>query len=137
MKKVSEKTLQLSQEFRLYTKEWFQRVCQITPTDEIEPLILQIHQQMMERLYRDLPILVSFKDRIHLYVLRKLPSGPTIKELSNELGYTEKYCSTLIVTHLGESFSNYVMRIRIEAAQGHLADSGLSIGYIPCLLGFQ
>jgi AraC-like DNA-binding protein len=71
------------------------------------------------------------------FVADTLHGGPTLKHLSQFLGYSEKYCSDLFQIHMGESFSHYVKRLRVERGKLLLSQSTRPIAVIAESLGFS
>ncbi len=88
-------------------------------------------------------VLTSFKGpeslpvRIQLFIASNLHKGLTLQDLSEFLGYSEKYCSELFHAQMGETFSVYLKRVRIERAKRYLEDKNLSLTLIAELLGFK
>lgn len=75
--------------------------------------------------------------RIQLFVSSHLHLGLTLKDLSDFLGYSEKYCSEFFRHQLGESFSSYLKRMRIRKAKFLLQNSLISMTEIAEALGFK
>ncbi len=71
------------------------------------------------------------------FVDRNLHKGLTLKLLARFLGYSEKYCSDLFHSTMGESFSGYLKRQRTEAAAAMLITTEKSIEEIASALGFS
>lgn len=79
---------------------------------------------------------LSLQERMHLFLVENLHHGLTLKDLSEFLGYSEKYCSEWFVARMGQSFSSYVKRLRVERATRLLGSSG-RLADIAETLGFQ
>ena len=71
------------------------------------------------------------------FVGRNLHKGLTLKILAEFLGYSEKYCSDLFHSTMGESFSGYLKRRRTAAAAALLTTTEKSIVEIASALGFS
>ena len=76
-------------------------------------------------------------DAIAHFMSRNLYRGPTLKTLAQFLGYSEKYCSDLFRSTMGESFSCYLKRRRIENAVTLLRTTDKSVAEIASVLGFS
>lgn len=71
------------------------------------------------------------------FVDRNLHKGLTLKLLARFLGYSEKYCSDLFHSTMGESFSGYLKRQRTETAAAMLITTDTSIDEVASALGFS
>ncbi len=79
---------------------------------------------------------LSLRELIHQLLVDNLHRGPTLKDLSRFIGYSEKYCSEWFVAHMGQSFSSYVKQLRVERAIDLLA-SQRRLAEIATAVGFQ
>lgn len=77
---------------------------------------------------------LSLQERMHLFLVENLHHGLTLKDLSEFLGYSEKYCSEWFVARMGQSFSSYVKRLRVERATRLLGSSGRLADIGPVLV---
>ncbi len=75
--------------------------------------------------------------QIHTFMISHLHQGPTLKNLSLFLGYSEKYCSQLFHALLGQSFRSYLKTLRVERAKLLLQESHVSLIEIAASLGFS
>jgi AraC-like DNA-binding protein len=81
------------------------------------------------------PIGASLQQLMHQLLVQNLHRGLTLKELSQFIGYSEKYCSEWFVARMGRSFSRYVKELRLERAtvmlqsRGRLADIAERLGF--------
>lgn len=66
-----------------------------------------------------------------------LHKGLTLKLLAQFLGYSEKYCSDLFQSTMGESFSGYLKRRRTDTASSLLTTTDKSVAEIAAALGFS
>lgn len=80
---------------------------------------------------------VSMPDQIHEFVTNHLHEGLTLKELSEFLGYSEKYCSDFFILHMGEPFSVYLKGLRLQTAKLLLKNSEHNLTEIAHAIGFQ
>jgi AraC-like DNA-binding protein len=78
----------------------------------------------------------SFRDAMHRFLVANLHQGLTLQDLSQVIGYSEKYCSEWFFARMGESFSSYVKRLRVERATS-LLSSPQRLADIAEALGFQ
>lgn len=74
--------------------------------------------------------------RIHEFMTANLHKGLTLKLLSQFLGYSEKYCSDLFHSTMGESFSAHLKRRRLETASRLLHTTDKSLAEIATAIGF-
>lgn len=78
----------------------------------------------------------SLQQLIHQVLVQNLHRGVTLKELSQFIGYSEKYCSEWFLARMGRSFSSYVKQLRLERATLML-QSPSRLADIAEQLGFQ
>lgn len=71
------------------------------------------------------------------FISSNLHKGMTLKLLAEFLGYSEKYCSDLFLSTMGESFSGYLKRRRTETASLLLTTTDKSVADIAAALGFS
>lgn len=96
------------------------------------------------RAVRDLPspppLLPADDERlqsIHIFMTDNLHRGIGLKALAEFLGYSEKYCSDFFRARMGESFSRYLKRLRLEKARRLLLESKATQAEIAEALGFS
>ena len=75
--------------------------------------------------------------QITVFISSNLHKGLTLKLLAQFLGYSEKYCSDLFQSTMGESFSGYLKRRRTDTASSLLATTDKSVAEIAAVLGFS
>ncbi|MGB5043028.1 MAG: AraC family transcriptional regulator, partial [Nitrospira sp.] len=75
--------------------------------------------------------------RITRFINENLHRGLTLKVLANFLGYSEKYCSDLFYRIMGESFSGYMRRHRVERAQSLLTTTAQTLAEVATAVGFS
>ena len=127
----------LTQELRTYTEKWFQRMKQTRQTKELQAIMHKAFEDLLIHTFTPVTIGHTLPRRIHNFILCNLRHGVTLKDLSAFLGYSEKYCSEFFRTHMGEPFSVYLRRVRIEKAKHLLEDETLSLTQIADVLGYQ
>ena len=127
----------LTQELRLYTEKWFQRMSQERQTNELQDIVHRAFEELLIHTFTPDIVANSLPRRIHDFILCNLRHGVTLKDLSTFLGYSEKYCSEFFRNQMGEPFSVYLKRVRIEKAKHLLKDETLSLTQIADVLGFQ
>lgn len=87
---------------------------------------------------RDIPVdPKSLQAKIDLFINDNIHRGVTLKVLSQFLGYSEKYCSDLFHSTMGESFTEYLRQRRLEKATFLLSMSDKSVVDISQALGFS
>lgn len=74
---------------------------------------------------------------IQRYLSTNLHRGPSLKDLSNLLGHSDKYCSEIFRSLMGEPFSGCLKRLRIERAMQLLRGPDVPQGRIAAQLGFS
>jgi AraC-like DNA-binding protein len=79
----------------------------------------------------------NLADAIAHFMSQSLHRGPTLKTLAQFLGYSEKYCSELFRSTMGESFSFYLKRRRTERATTLLQTTDKSVAEIASVIGFS
>lgn len=83
------------------------------------------------------PDIESLSAKIRLFISDNIHRGVTLKLLSQFLGYSEKYCSDLFHSTMGESFSEYLKHQRLEKATFLLSTTDKSVVDIAAALGFS
>jgi AraC-like DNA-binding protein len=71
------------------------------------------------------------------FMSSNLHKGLTLKLLAQFLGYSEKYCSDLFQSTMGESFFGYLKRRRTDTAASLLTNTDKSVAEIADALGFS
>ncbi len=127
----------LTQELRVYTEKWFQRMSQERQANELQAIVHKAFEELLIHTFTPDTVGNSLPRRIHDFILCNLRHGITLKDLSAFLGYSEKYCSEFFRNQMGEPFSVYLKRVRIEKAKHLLEDETLSLTQIADVLGFQ
>lgn len=74
---------------------------------------------------------------ISRFIHHNLHKGLTLKLLATFLGYSEKYCSEIFRSVMGEPFSRYLKRRRIEVAAALLRTTDKPLSEIALALGFS
>lgn len=129
----------LASELRGQSPMWADRLEQVRTEQELRELVCDLfnlshtlppHQRAL-RAPQTLPA------RITAFISENLHRGMSLKVLANFLGYSEKYCSDLFVRIMGEPFSSYLRRYRIERGSTLLRTSGHTLAEIAASLGFS
>lgn len=79
----------------------------------------------------------NLSSKITRFIDGNLYKGLTLKLLAEFLGYSEKYCSEVFQSAMGESFSGYLKRRRTEIASSLLTTTDQSVAEIASVLGFS
>lgn len=127
----------LTQELRVYTEKWFRRMREERQLNELQAIVHKAFEELLIHTFTPDTVGNSLPRRIHDFILCNLRHGVTLKDLSTFLGYSEKYCSEFFRNQMGEPFSAYLKRVRIEKAKRLLKDETLSLTQIADVLGFQ
>ena len=126
----------LIKEFREYTENWVSRMKLLKPTNEPQAIAREVFDELFIHFFNSPRTINPLPRQIHDFIVSNLRQGVTLKDLSKFLGYSEKYCSELFQTHMGESFSVYLRRVRIEKAKSLLEDESIGLTHIAEALGF-
>ncbi|MCA9473546.1 MAG: AraC family transcriptional regulator [Nitrospirales bacterium] len=126
----------LIQELQEYTENWVNRMRLLRPTHEPQTIAQAIFDELYRHIIHSAPPTPPIPQQIHEFIMSHLRQGITLKGLSKFLGYSEKYCSELFQTQMGESFTLYLRRVRIEKAKHLLEDDSIGHTYIAETLGF-
>jgi AraC-like DNA-binding protein/ligand-binding sensor protein len=71
------------------------------------------------------------------YIWKNLARKISLDEISRAVGLSAPYFSTVFKEEMGENFSNYINRLRVEKAATLLTESGNPIKTIAGLCGFE
>ncbi len=127
----------LIQEFQHYTKDWAHRLSLIGSHEVENRVPPQVLENLFTLIDKKPRTQETLQYRIQLFISSHLHQGLTLKDLSDFLGYSEKYCSEFFRQHMGDSFSSYLKNVRIQKAQ-HLLTTGLiGMTEIAEALGFK
>ncbi len=120
-----------------YTINWAKRFYRIRRDHNMQ----QINDFVLRALLPNANSLASsyptLSDQLHEFVVAHLHQGLTLKDLSEHFGYSEKYCSEIFILHMGEPFTIYVKRVRLQTANRLLHNPQKTIASIAEALGFQ
>lgn len=127
----------LIQELFEYTMNWakrFYRIRQNYDMQQIANLVFRMLAPNSNNLALPYPTL---PDQFHEFIVTHLHRGITLKDLSEYFGYSEKYYSKIFTLHMGEPFTNYVKRVRLQTAKRLLHNPQKPIASVAEALGFQ
>ena len=127
----------LIQELREYMKNWANRMCRAGYASETQAIAWEVFQELHQPKFGPLKWSNPLPRQIHDFIASNLKNRVTLQDLSSFLGYSEKYCSELFRNHMGESFSVYLKRVKIEKAKVLIEDQSLSLTQIAGAIGFQ
>ncbi|WP_447970615.1 helix-turn-helix transcriptional regulator [Nitrospira sp. M1] len=126
----------LIQELREYTENWVNRMKLLKPINEPQAIAREVLDELLLYGINPSHVIPPLPRQIHDFIMSHLRHGVSLKDLSRFLGYSEKYCSELFQTQMGESFSGYLRRVRIEKAKRLLEDDTIGLTHIADELGF-
>lgn len=106
-----------------------------TTSNESAPEIRPLTSTVQDRDPSEAP--ESLRNRIRQFMAANLHRRPTLKDMAVFLGYSEKYCSDFFKVRMGEPFSQYGKRLRLEKAQCLLAEGQTTLAEIADGLGFS
>lgn len=127
----------LIQELREYMENWGDRMCRAGYASETQAIAGEVFEDLLKQMLGQLKLINPLPRQIHDFIASNLKNGVTLQDQSTFLGYSEKYCSELFRNHMGESFSVYLKRVKIERAKCLIEDPSLSLAQIAGAVGFQ
>jgi AraC-like DNA-binding protein len=130
----------LIEELRRYDPEWGEQLARVGSDWELQEALLKgfnLSRHAKERFANDSTQVESLSQKIPRFLADNLHLGPTLKHLSQFLGYSEKYCSDLFQLHMGRSFSHYMRDLRVRRAKQLLSESSRPIAIVAESLGFS
>jgi AraC-like DNA-binding protein len=135
----SERLRDLTAELRRHAPRWADRLSKAKTEHELLEVVSKLfnlssalpsaHNPTVDRNSRS--------EKIARFISRNLHQGLTLKILAQFLGYTEKYCSDLFHSTMGEPFSQYLKRQRTDAAAVLLTTTDKSLAEIAAAIGFS
>ena len=129
----------LTAELSRYAPQWANRLAQVTSERELLEVVSSLfnlaHVLNQEDSGTAAPQ-APLPTRIHEFMTSNLHKGLTLKLLSQFLGYSEKYCSALFLSTMGESFSAHLKRRRLETASLLLQTTDKGVAEIATAIGF-
>ncbi len=129
----------LSSELRAQSPQWADRLEQATTEQDLCNLVCDLFNLSLalpsER--ESANETTTMAGRITCFINENLHRGLTLKVLANFLGYSEKYCSDLFCRIMGESFSGYMKRHRVERAQSLLTTTAQTLAEVATAVGFS
>ncbi len=127
----------LIEELRCLARERTHVKIGTNPVEERSSFICKILQDLLSGLKDTRAFSYSTAQQIHTFMISHLHQGLTLKDISLFLGYSEKYCSQLFHTVIGESFRFHLKTLRIERAKFLLQEGHANLREIATALGFS
>ena len=127
----------LLRELFAYVASWAKRFYRGRQAPDRQKVVESVMRAMLPDSCLPASSTVSLPDQIHKFVIKHLHEGLTLKELSEFLGYSEKYCSDFFILHMGEPFSVYLKGLRLQTAKRLLKNSEQNLTEIAHAIGFQ
>lgn len=129
----------LIEQLRRHAPDWADRLSNAKTDREFLDVLCKLFDLSSTNIarQREPRSLDDLAGRIATFISSTLHQGPTLKTLAEWLGYSEKYCSELFRSVMGEPFSRYLARQRTEVAANLLITTDHSIGEIAAALGFS
>lgn len=128
-----------SSELRTQSPQWAERLDKVKTEQDMGILICDLFN-LKHAIPVDNTCSVaeqSLSAKIAHFIKENLHRGLTLKVLADFLGYSEKYCSDLFYRVMGESFSRYIKRHKIERANSLLTTTSQTLTEIAAALGFS
>lgn len=129
----------LTEELSLYAPQWANRLARAKSEQELLAVVsalFNLTHALNPRMKRVAVHQPSLSTRMHQFIGANLHKGVTLKLLSQFLGYSEKYCSDLFHSTMGESFSAHLKRRRLETARIFLQTTDMGVAEIATAIGF-
>ncbi|HMZ53750.1 MAG TPA: AraC family transcriptional regulator [Nitrospira sp.] len=129
----------LASELRSQSPEWADRLEHVKTEHELRDLVCELFNLSHTLISHEEspPTVHTLPTRIATFIRDNLHQGMSLKVLANFLGYSEKYCSDLFARIMGEPFSTYLRRYRVERGSTLLRSSGQTLAEIAASLGFS
>lgn len=129
----------LTAELSRYAPQWADRLAQVKSERELLEVVSALFNLAHVPNPEDGSTSASqapLSTRIYEFMTVNLHKGLTLKLLSQFLGYSEKYCSDLFQSTMGESFSAHLKRRRLETASLLLQTTEKGVAEIATAIGF-
>lgn len=127
----------LLRELFTYIANWAKRFYRGRQNHDRQKVVESVLRAMLPDSSLPATSTLTLSDQIHEFMVTHLHQGLTLKELSEFLGYSEKYCSDFFILHMGEPFSVYLKGLRLQTAKLLLKNSGQNLTEIAQAIGFQ
>lgn len=127
----------LLRELFAYTVNWAKRFYRDRQSRDCQEIVEFVSRALVPDASSPSSSTLSLSDQIHEFMVTHLHQGLTLKELSEFLGYSEKYCSDFFILHMGEPFSVYLKGLRLQTAKLLLKNSQQNLTQIAQAIGFQ
>jgi AraC-like DNA-binding protein len=135
----SERLRELTAELRRHAPRWADRLSNAQTEHELLEVVSKLFN-LSSALPSDQDSRIDRNDlsrEIARFISCNLHQGLTLKILAQFLGYSEKYCSDLFRSTMGEPFSRYLKRRRTDAAAALLTTTDKSLAEIAAAIGFS
>lgn len=135
----------LIEDIRRLSPEWADRIVRAKTGQDLQELVATFLRTVLSRKGpaatqtppASPPEPAATPQTILHYLKTNLHRGPSLKDLSPILEYSEKYCSEVFQSRMGESFSTCMKRLRVERAVHLLRDTSTPQTAIAAQLGFS
>ena len=127
----------LRRELFTYVANWAKRYYRDRQDHDRQKIVESVLRAMLPASCLPATSTVTLPDQIHEFMATRLHQGLTLKELSEFLGYSEKYCSDFFILHMGEPFSAYLKGLRLQTAKLLLRNSEQNLTEVAQAIGFQ
>ena len=136
---LSDRLRDITAELRRYAPQWGERLSSARTERELLEIVCELFNLTSALRPNDNSSFdpEDLSQHITLFISSNLHKGLTLKALAQFLGYSEKYCSDLFQSTMGESFSGYLKRRRTDTAISLLTTTDKSIAEIAAALGFS
>lgn len=120
-----------------YTENWVKRFYRARQDHDVQHVADFISRRLLPN-SDDFPSPNrTLSDQLRKFVATRLHQGVTLKDVAEHFGYSEKYCSNVFRFHVGESFTIYMKRVRLQTAKRLMGDPHKTMRDIAESIGFQ
>lgn len=119
-----------------YTEKWVKRFYRARQDHDMQHVADFISRRLLPD-SNDCPPDRTLSDQLRTFVVTRLHQGVTLKDVAEHFGYSEKHCSNVFRFHVGESFTLYMKRVRLQTAKRLMGNPHKTMRDIAESIGFQ
>ena len=122
---------------RTRIRDSLQQISNAATATELRKVTLNVFHDVIEQLQGVAPDDDTAVNTAEEFMITHLHEGITLQTLSENLGYSPKYCSEWFRVKTGKTFSAYHTQLRVNRAELLLAHPGMPLSQIAEAVGFQ
>lgn len=106
---------------------------------QYEELFSRLQARLEKRFAHDKTPMTNSDElnNILLYLNKNIGKKHTLKEIAKRFNFSSNYICSLFSKHLGITFSSYITKIRMEAAEKLLLNTNKNVKEISSLIGYE